>query len=334
MNLVARYRALEEERIMMMKEMLAGLRDMIRSSSWLWFHVLVIMLSTGIAWSLPTIAKAFLVQWAKLEHDHMFLLSMEVTVAVTLILVLNFIGRSISDRRLTRIAMEAGLVSFFPYHNRQAEKKIRELRERHGLGRTILSIGSTGYGTFVDNEGELHAILEKALQVNIMLMNPYSEEAGLRARSLVQAGAPPPRFQEELVETVRLFRRLKAAGKVLKLKLYSDRPHVKMVILGDYLWLQHYHTGIDVKSVPEYVFQNNLKNHGLYTLFSQYFMKRWENPDIPEYDFDTGELVYRTKSGKEIRREGFPLENVSEPREVIQKVAPELALQAGSLAGI
>jgi hypothetical protein len=317
-----------------MKEMLAGLRDMIRSSSWLWFHVMVIMLSTGIAWSLPTIAKAFLVQWAKLEHDHMFLLSMEVTVAVTLILVLNFIGRSISDRRLTRIAMEAGLVSFFPYHNRQAEKKIRELRERHGLGRTILSIGSTGYGTFVDNEGELHAILEKALQVNIMLMNPYSEEAGLRARSLVQAGAPPPRFQEELVETVRLFRRLKAAGKVLKLKLYSDRPHVKMVILGDYLWLQHYHTGIDVKSVPEYVFQNNLKNHGLYTLFSQYFMKRWENPDIPEYDFDTGELVYRTKSGKEIRREGFPLENVGEPREVIQKVAPELALQAGSLAGI
>ncbi|WP_447601570.1 hypothetical protein [Nitrospira sp. Nam80] len=319
---------------MMMKEMLAGLRDMIRSSSWLWFHVMVIMLSTGIAWSLPTIAKAFLVQWSKLEHDHMFLLSMEVTVAVTLILVLNFIGRSISDRRLTRIAMEAGLVSFFPYHNRQAEKKIRELRERHGLGRTILSIGSTGYGTFVDNEGELHAILEKALQVNIMLMNPYSEEAGLRARSLVQAGAPPPRFQEELVETVRLFRRLKAAGKVLKLKLYSDRPHVKMVILGDYLWLQHYHTGIDVKSVPEYVFQNNLKNHGLYTLFSQYFMKRWENPDIPEYDFDTGELVYRTKSGKEIRREGFPLENVGEPREVIQKVAPELALQAGSLAGI
>jgi hypothetical protein len=294
----------------------------------------VITVSTGIAWSLPAIAKAFLVQWSKLEHDHMFLLSMEVTVAVTLILLLNFIGRSISDRRLTRIAMEAGLVSFFSYHDRHAEKKIRELRERHGLGRTILAIGSTGYGTFVDNEAEWHAILEKSLQASIMLMNPYSEEARLRARSLAQAGAPPPRFREELAETVRLFRRLRAAGKVLKLKLYSDRPHVKMVILGDYLWLQHYHIGIDVKSSPEYVFQNNLTNHGFYTLFSQYFMKRWENPDIPEYDFETGELVYRTKGGKEIRREVFELGTVNETLEARRPVAPELAWQATTVTGL
>jgi hypothetical protein len=316
----------------MVKETFTRLREAIRSSSWLWFHIVVITLSTAIAWSLPAIAQAFLVQWAKLEHDHVFLLALEVTVAVTLILAFNFIGRSLSDRRLTRIAMEAGLVSFFPYHDRHAEKRIRELRERHGLGRTILAIGSTGYGTFVDNEGELHAILEKSLQANIMLMNPYSEEAGLRALSLTQAGAPPPRFHEELAETLSLFKRLRAAGKVLKLKLYSDRPHVKMVILGDYLWLQHYHTGIDVKSVPEYVFQYNLKNHGLYTLFSQYFMKRWENPDIPEYDFDTGELVYRAKNGKELRREPFELEAAGHRRERFELTAAPLEFQASSVA--
>jgi hypothetical protein len=318
----------------MVKDTFGGLRDAIRSSSWLWFHVVVITLSTGIAWSLPTIAKAFLVQWAKLEHDHVFLLTVEVTVAVTLILAFNFIGRSLSDRKLTRIAMEAGLVSFFPYHNPNAEKKIRELRERHGLGRTILAIGSTGYGTFVDNEGEWHAILEKSLQANIMLMNPHSEEARLRALSLARGGAPPPRFQEELGETLRLFERLRAAGKIVRLKLYSDRPHVKMVILGDYLWLQHYHTGIDVKSVPEYVFQYNLKNHGLYTLFSQYFMKRWENPDIPEYDFDTGELVYRTKSGKELRRESFELEVACDPRDAFEVTTTPLALPTSSVARV
>ena len=120
-----------------MKETLGGLREFVRSSSWVWFHVVVITLSTGIAWSLPSIAKAFLVQWSKLEHDHVFLLSVEVAVAIVLIVGLNFIGRSLSDRKLTKIAMEAGLVSFFPYHNRHAEKKIHELRERHGLGRTI-----------------------------------------------------------------------------------------------------------------------------------------------------------------------------------------------------
>ncbi|MET0515034.1 MAG: hypothetical protein ABW047_06880 [Nitrospiraceae bacterium] len=318
----------------MMKEILGGVHEFVRSSSWIWFHVVVITLSTGIAWSLPSIAKAFLVHWSKLEHDHVFLLSIEVAVAIVLIVGLNFIGRSLSDRKLTKIAMEAGLVSFFPNHNRHAEKKIHELRERHGLGRTILAIGSTGYGTFVDNEGEWHAILEKSLQANIMLMNPFSEEARIRARSLVLAGAPAPCFQEELGATLELFRRLKAEGKVLKLKLYADRPHVKMVILGDYLWLQHYHTGIDVKSVPEYVFQYNLKHHGLYTLFSQYFMKRWENPDIPEYDFDTSELVYRTKNGREIRREVFDLETPRQRLEAPQAQTPELALQSGYVAGL
>ena len=107
-----------------------------------------------------------------------------------------------------------------------------------------------------------------------------------------------------------------------------------MVILGDYLWLQHYHTGIDVKSVPEYVFQYNLKHHGLYTLFSQYFMKRWENPDIPEYDFDTSELVYRTKNGREIRREAFDLETPCQRLDAPQAQTPELALQSGYVAGL
>ncbi len=186
------------------RDTLNGLKDVVRSSSWLWFHIVVITLSTGIAWSLPSIARAFLVQWSKLEHDHVFLLSVEVAVAIVLIVGLNFIGRSISDRKLTKIAMEAGLVSFFPYHNRYAEKKIHELRERHGLGRTILAIGSTGYGTFVDNEGELHAILEKSLQANIMLMNPFSEEARIRARSLVQAGVACATFSRRAWRDARI----------------------------------------------------------------------------------------------------------------------------------
>ncbi len=77
-----------------------------------------------------------------------------------------------------------------------------------------------------------------------------------------------------------------------------------------------------------------MKHHGLYTLFSQYFMKRWENPDIPEYDFDTSELVYRTKNGKEIRREKFELETGRERLEAPRQPASELALQSGFVAGL
>ena len=37
----------------------------------------------------------------------------------------------------------------------------------------------------------------------------------------------------------------------------------------------------------------------------RYFLQRWDNLQIPEYDFDTGELVYRGHNGNELRREPF-----------------------------
>lgn len=55
--------------------------------------------------------------------------------------------------------------------------------------------------------------------------------------------------------------------------------------------------------MPEYVLQRNRKEHGLYTFYAHYFMQRWESPELPEYDLDTDELVYRSRTGQEIRRE-------------------------------
>ena len=94
-------------------------------------------------------------------------------------------------------------------------------------------------------------------------------------------------------------------GKAVKLKLYADPPLVKMVVLGDYLWLQHYHADMDIETMPEYVLRRNRKTHGLYTLYTHYFEQRWENPEIPEYDLETDELVYRSRTGSELRREHF-----------------------------
>jgi hypothetical protein len=56
-----------------------------------------------------------------------------------------------------------------------------------------------------------------------------------------------------------------------------------------------------------------VNHHGLYTLFYQYFTKRWENQDIPEYDFQTDELVYRSRSGTELRREPLGLDERRDP---------------------
>jgi hypothetical protein len=101
-------------------------------------------------------------------------------------------------------------------------------------------------------------------------------------------------------------------GKAVRLKLYADPPLVKMVILGDYLWLQHYHADLDIQTMPEYVLRHNSKDHGLFTLYAHYFQQRWNSADIPEYDLDTDDLVYRNRSGTEMRRERFAADALDE----------------------
>lgn len=279
------------------------LHEVLTEVSALAFHAVVVLLSAGIAWSLPNIARQFLAFWSRVEHEQILLLTIEVGVALALIMISNYMWRAFKDRRQAVMARGAGLVSFFPLHDPGADKTIRELKRQQSLGRSVLAIGVTGHGTVVDDKAELHALLETCLEAKLILLNPFSEEAARRAQSLSQPDISPDRLRQELCDTIALIKRLRASGKVIRLKLYSDRPHLRMVILGDYLWLQHYPTGLDIRWMPEYVFQHNLNHHGLYTLFYQYFTKRWENQEIPEYDFQTDELVYRTRNGGELRRE-------------------------------
>lgn len=304
---------------------LSQLKGFMTEVSALAFHAVVIGLSAGIAWSLPNIARQFLIFWSHVEQEKMLLLTIEVGVALLLIVISNYLWRAYKDRRQAVMARGAGLVSFFPLHDPGAGKTIRELKQQQSLGRTVMAIGVTGHGTVVDNKAEMHALLETCLEAKLILLNPFSEEAARRARSLSHPDISSDRFRQELQDTISLIKRLRASGKVIRLKLYSDRPHLRMVILGDYLWLQHYHTGLDVRWMPEYVFQHNPDHHGLYTLFYQYFTKRWENQEIPEYDFETDELVYRARSGSELRRESF------EPGDTSGLIASEVTLFEPSL---
>jgi len=71
------------------------------------------------------------------------------------------------------------------------------------------------------------------------------------------------------------------------------------------MWMQYYHPGLDVQRMPEYVFKHNQNTGSLYIPFYQYFLTRWNAPDIPEYDLDSDELIYRDAAGNEARREKF-----------------------------
>ena len=296
----------------MFQEVWSTVRSLLRDAAGSLYHIIVVALSAGIALLLPVGARHFLSFWSRVEHDTLSLIAVEVTVAILLIVCLNYFHRSMRDRALATVATGAGLVSFFPRRTRGAQRRIKQLREEQGTGRTISVIGSSGHSTFVDQVGGLSSVLDKCLGARIMLVNPYSQEASSRIQAINHPEFTLGKFREEVRHSIQLLKRLKAMGKAVKLKLYSDSPLMKLVILGDYLWLQHYQADLDVKTMPEYVLRHNRKDHGLYTLYAHYFVQRWASAEIPEYDLDTDELVYRSKTGTEIRRERFEIETVSD----------------------
>jgi hypothetical protein len=293
-------------------EISSTLRALLRDAAGSLYHVLVVVLSAGIALLLPAGARHFLAFWSRVEHDKLSLVTMEMTVAILLIVCLNYLRRSIRDRALASAATGAGLVSFFPRRARGAQRRIKKLKEEQGTGRTIMVIGSSGYSSLVDQVGDLSSVLDKCLGAKILLVNPYSQEASIRIRAIDHPKYTLDTFREEVRQSIALLKRLRAMGKAVKLKLYSDAPLIKMVILGDYLWLQHYHADLDVETMPEYVLRHNRKDLGLYTLYAHYFEQRWGSAEIPEYDLETDELVYRTKTGSEIRRERYEIESALE----------------------
>jgi hypothetical protein len=304
----------------MVKKIVAKIREGIKNASEIGYHIVVLCLSAGIAMSLPIVATSFLDYWTKVEKEKVSLVPLEIGVAVLLIIVMTYIRRSWKDRKLAKMAIDAGFVSFFPHRARRAEDGIRKLRETQGRGRTVMIIGSSGYDTLRDQVGDLSTVLDKCMGANIMLVNPLSQGASARIRAIADPMMSIEKYREGVRQSIELLKRLQAVGKSVKLKLYSDPPLLKLVILGDYLWLQHYHTDLDIQEMPEYVLRHNANDHGLYTLCYQYFVQRWERTEIPEYDLDTDELVYRDRNGREVRRERFwPEEvpqNIEQGREI------------------
>lgn len=292
-------------------------RDLLDEAGGVFYHVLVVTLSAGAALSLPHaadfVAQTFAIHWSAIERNTVAVVGIEVAVAILLIIGITGLRRTVRNRRLAEIATQAGLKHVFHTNGTLPRKQIDELKTRQGRAKNLMVIGSTGYHTFVEPEGDLHTVIWKSLEAKIMLLNPYSEAARVRASALLDSAVTPEALGEQVEKSIELCKRLKAGQKSIRLKLYSDPPHVKLAILGESIWMQHYHTGLDVHRMPEYVFEQNHNDYGLYTYFYQYFTRRWESSEIPEYDLDTDELVYRENNGMEMRREKFPKRSGSAP---------------------
>ena len=271
------------------------------------YHILMVGLSAALALSLPVmvrfIAKKFLIYWSLMGNDKLFLISLEMMLAILFIFFSTCIHQTWKDRKLSNMAKAAGMVFVTPAKGFFAKRRIRKLKERQGVARDVMVISSTGFRTFVDPKGELHQVIRNCREAKVMLLNPESEGAIVRAKSIPDPEVSPASFREQIRKSIDFLKELKTAQKNVKLKLYPDPPLLKMTILGDYIWLQHYQSGLDIQMMPKYVFKHDPNIGSLYFPFYHYFLERWNNPDIPEFDLESDELIYRDKVGNEIRRE-------------------------------
>jgi hypothetical protein len=281
--------------------------DFLKSSTHTVYHILVVGFSAALALSLPMVvrfmAREFLLYWSRIGNDKVFFLSVEIILTVCFIFLSATIRKSWKDRKLSNMARAAGMVFVTPAKGFFVKKRIKKLKESQGIARDVMIISSTGFRTFADPKAELHQVIQNCRKAKIMLLNPSSEGAIARAKGIPHPGVTPESFGEQIKKSIDFLKLLKAAQKNVRLKLYPDPPFLKMTILGDFIWLQHYQPGLDVQSMPRYVFKHDPNIGSLYFPFYQYFLGRWNNPQIPEYDLETDELVYRDIAGNEVRRE-------------------------------
>ena len=71
--------------------------DRVKGSAHLFYHIVIIALSAGIVLSLhlwvALIARYFLIGWSYIADEKIFLVSIEIVLAVLLILLFNYLGR-------------------------------------------------------------------------------------------------------------------------------------------------------------------------------------------------------------------------------------------------
>jgi hypothetical protein len=278
----------------------AGLRHTIT-------HTAITLLAIGIAFALPEGARYILYYWwPEVKADSQLLLATEIFLAAVLVLLFNLAMVSWDNRRFVVNAKLAALV-----HARGGGGWLARVRERHRLrhlppSRDAFVLSVSGHDTFVDERSFAVSALRTAYELRVMLLNPDSDGARQRANAL-----SPERglaaLRAEVEATIARLESLRRAGKSVTLKFYGEPPLWKIVVLGEQVWVQFCHDGCELRHAPEYVFALDAREptRGLFVPFYMMFMRKWNEPQHPEYDFERRELVYRDAAGNETRREPF-----------------------------
>lgn len=281
-------------------------------------HGAVTVLAVAIAFSLPGFANYILNEWwPEVESNANLLLGTEIALASVLALFFNMATIAWDHRQRVLTARLASLV-----HARNANpgwwsrRRERALVNQLTTARDAFVLTLTGYDTLVAKDSLLRPVIDKAYEIRVMLVNPCGQGLRQRAESL-PSDVTVLTLHTEIEATIGALSALRKYGKKVKLKFYDEEPFWKLVVLGDYIWVQHCHSGFVVREQPEYVFalQHTEPRHGLFVPFYMIFLNHWNDSRHPEYDFDTNELVYRDAGGKETGREilGVPIDGAGVP---------------------
>lgn len=219
-------------------------------------------------------------------------MAIQISLAAVFAVVIIFL--IIDARRLRKPARTAGDAGFSRVSSSRPAKEAPE----------VMIIGSTGRSLSAA-DGCLYEAVRRCRQAKIMLLDPREYGAILRAQSKGKPELTREAISEQVAGSIDCIKTFRGESKTVRLKLYPDIPLFKLAILGNRVHVRHYHTSLDVLSLPEYVFRNEYPHGGLYMAFYRYFQSRWQDPDIPEYDLVTDELVYRDELGYEVLRESF-----------------------------
>lgn len=138
-----------------------------------------------------------------------------------------------------------------------------------------------------------------------MLLDPREHGALARIQSIRDPEITIEAVHLQIASSIEFLRGLRSAGRTILLKLYPDMPLFKLEIMNGFASLRHYHPGLNVREMPQFTFRDAGVNGGLYLPLYRYFVSRWQDPDIPEYDFASDELVYHDQLGAEVLREPF-----------------------------
>ena len=259
-------------------------------------HGVITLLAMAMAFATPDAARYILyVWWPRVVLDANLLLATEIVLASTLMVLFYLCKRAWDNRhRLTSAKMASLLFTRHPRKGWLSTLQERNLVRSLPAARDASILSLTGYETLVAPNSLLKEVFTTAYEIRVMLLNPLGMAARKRVDSLAQ-NITTSTFQEELAASIAFLNACRRSGKKVSLKFYDHDPFWKVVVLDDLAWVQHCHSGREMKDQPEYVFglQYAEPDQGLFVPFYTYFLHKWNEAGHWEYDFDTGEVVQR-----------------------------------------